>query len=188
MHNIILASSSPRRKELLEISGYEFKVINPSVNENQNKTETPIEYATRISKEKCLAISKENPNAIVLAADTIVVLGDQIIGKPKDFDDSVRILNLLSGKTHSVFTSFTLNRLNPSTQHCGLVKTAVSFKILTDSEISAYTKSKEGMDKAGAYGIQNSAIRFIEKIEGSPSNVIGLPLVEVIQALTKFYD
>jgi len=183
--NLILASASPRRKELLEFLGYAFEVKPANVDENVYSNEKALDYVLRVCRDKCSLISVSSNDCVVLAADTSVVLGSDILGKPIDLADSNRMLVSLSGKRHRVLTAFSI--YNPVSKEIKseVVESVVSFRVLSLNEIELYSDSREGFDKAGGYGFQNSALSFISSIEGSPSNIIGLPLAEVKMALDK---
>ncbi len=180
--DLILASASPRRKELLAYLGYSFDIEVSNINEDILSNEKPYVYVKRVSEEKCNNVAQKNPEKTVLAADTSVVLGDLILGKPTDDADSNYILNLLSGKRHQVLTAVSIYSPKSETIKTEISETSVSFRLLSEKEINDYTLSGAGRDKAGAYGFQNSALCFISKIEGSPSNVIGLPL-EIVKPM-----
>lgn len=179
MNKIILASASPRRKELLALLGYSFLVEAADVNEDILNGELAIDYVFRISKDKCQKISNKYEGNIVLSADTSVVIGNAVLGKPINHDDSVRMLKLLSGVRHQVITAFSIYDPRSKKISTNAVESFVTFRVINKDEINEYAMSKEGLDKAGGYGLQNSAIKFISSIEGSPSNIIGLPLVEI---------
>ena len=170
---IVLASRSPRRAELLSAAGIEFTVRVADVDETPSEREAPRDYALRIAQMKARAV-RATADEVVLAADTTVVLGDEIMGKPADAADAVRMLRALAGNRHEVITAICLR--------CGgdietdIASTSVWFAPLDDVEIADYVASGEPMDKAGAYGIQGLASKFIDRIEGSYSNVVGLPI------------
>ena len=185
-NKIILASSSPRRKELLESVGIEFEVIEPTSDESLQGKETPDEYVLRLSTEKALSVSSNiEDDILVIGADTIVVVDYEILGKPKDEEDAKSMLNKLSGKTHHVLTAFSIVKAQHEILHKHVVGTEVTVKTLEPDEIQGYIKTTEPMDKAGAYGIQGVGAFMIKGIKGSYTNVVGLPLVEVTEALNK---
>ena len=173
---LILASSSPRRAELLSAAGIAFTVRAADVDETLRVGELPGDYVKRLALSKASAIA-ETSEALVLGADTTVVVAGEIIGKPRDRDDSVRMLTLLSGAWHEVLTGVALI-LGDQTQ-VELATTRVRFAKLTSEEIEWYAASGEPDDKAGAYAIQGLGSIFVERIEGSYSNVVGLPLETV---------
>ena len=177
---LILASRSPRRAELLMAAGFDFTVSVADVDETPHHGEAPIDYVARLAREKACAIAATKEE-IVLAADTTVVLDGQILGKPEDAQDATRMLNALSGRRHEVMTGICLKQGDRVASEVAI--TAVWFASLTPTEIETYVASQEPLDKAGAYGIQGLASRFIERIEGSYSNVVGLPVALVYQHL-----
>jgi septum formation protein len=187
---IILASASPRRQELLSNARIPFTVQPASIDETPLAGESPRECVVRLAREKALAVFRSNTQQYVLGADTIVVIDDVILGKPRDAEDAVRMLRLLSGRTHAVITGVCV--VGPGARGQGPggseVKTAsettvVSFFELSDEEIRFYVASGEPMDKAGAYAIQGLASRWIPRIEGDYSNVVGLPVALVYRML-----
>jgi septum formation protein len=180
---LILASTSPRRAELLKSAGLAFEVICPDADEKLHAGETPVEYAVRTAREKAESVSVP-PNAIVLGADTVVAIEGHILGKPADDNDAQAMLRLLSGKMHEVITGVCLRSSEKSV--CFHVATAVLFRDLSEEEIAAYVATGDPLDKAGAYAIQNGAAGMVRRIDGSYSNVVGLPLCEVIEALEAF--
>jgi septum formation protein len=169
---LILASSSPRRAELLRAAGFEFTIRIPDINEARLPDESPRNYALRLSLEKAMAVAKDEE--LVLGADTIVIINNEIAGKPADLDDARRMLRALSGRRHEVLTAVTLIR--GGSVLSGVESTHVTFSRISEDEIEWYVSTGEPMDKAGAYGIQGNASRFVERIEGSYSNVVGLPV------------
>lgn len=185
-HKIILASTSPRRKELLQSVGIEFEIIAPFSDESLLVKEIPENYAIRLSREKSLSVSQNlDGNALVIGADTIVVVDNEILGKPIDEEDARVMLNKLSGKAHYVLTAFTITKPKDEILHTHVVGTEVVVKTLEPDEIEGYIKTTEPMDKAGAYGIQGVGAFMVKEIKGSYTNVVGLPLVEVIEVLKK---
>ena len=180
---LILASASPRRAELLASSGFQFDVIPADVDEARPADESPQDYALRVARDKARAISQQcqDSGSVVLGADTVVVVGNEILGKPKDSDDARRMLQLLSGTAHDVLTAVVIRC--QSREQTAVVTTRVWFQPLDDSEISWYVDSGEPEGKAGAYAIQGRAARFIERIDGSWSNVVGLPVATVYRLL-----
>jgi len=185
VHQFILASGSPRRKELLEQVGYNFSIIRPRIDESIVRGESAKEHVTRLAIEKAVDVDLRNGgNAVVLAADTIVLAGDEILGKPVDKNDAIRMLCLLSGDVHRVMTATVAQQKDRV--EMVLVETLVRFKPLSRDECERYWFVGESQDKAGAYGIQGRAAIFVAGIEGSYSNVVGLPLKEVAELLLKF--
>jgi septum formation protein len=176
---IVLASASPRRAELLRAAGLNFTIRIADVDETLRPDETPAAYVARLAQTKALAVAQ--PDEIVLGADTTVVIGNEIAGKPVNIDDAKRMLRRLSGQWHEVLTGVSLVRNNEFTTT--VVVTRVKFAMMSEAEIDWYATSGEPDDKAGAYAIQGLASRFIERIEGSYSNVVGLPLETVYRML-----
>jgi nucleoside triphosphate pyrophosphatase len=179
---LILASSSPRRQELLRQAGIPFQVHAAHINEDQIADEKPREYATRLAREKAQAVAARYPQSYVLGADTIVVVEGEVLGKPKDHADAKRMLRRLSGRGHEVTTAVSLVAPDARTETRACT-TKVHFRELTEDEIQQYVASGEPMDKAGAYAIQGGASRWTDRIEGEWSNVVGLPLSLVTDLL-----
>ena len=180
---LILASSSPRRAELLQAAGISFRVQAANVDEAVQTGERSIDYVIRLAREKASVVAELcQESAVVLGADTIVVIENELIGKPADEDDARRMLRMLSGKWHEVLTGVAL--IAPREARTDAATTRVKFAPLSDDEIEWYVESGEPSDKAGAYAIQGLASRFVERIEGSYSNVVGLP-VETVWRLLK---
>jgi septum formation protein len=178
---IVLASASPRRQELLKNAGIEF-VVNPAnIPEVRHRGEAPKAFAERMAKEKARAVWAGAKNKYVLGADTIVVVDDLVLGKPEDEQDAERMLRLLSGRKHQVITGVCL--IGTDFEDVRSDTTAVHVSALPDADIRGYIASGEPMDKAGAYAIQGAASRWISKIEGDYSNVVGLPVALVLQVL-----
>ena len=176
---LILASSSPRRRELLTQAGFIFEVHPAHIPEDPLPSEDPIAYVVRLARDKAEAVFKTlgDPDALVLGADTTVTLDNHILGKPIDASDAAHMLRLLSGRTHRVITGVAVSTAH-GTEVAAEV-TGVRFLTLSDEEISAYIATGEPMDKAGAYAIQGHAARWIPRIEGCYFNVVGLPLALV---------
>jgi len=171
---IILASASPRRQELLRNAGISFLVHPTNIPELQKQGERPRDFAERMAREKALTAELNSPQDVVLAADTIVVVDGQVLGKPENPADASHMLHLLSGRTHEVITGVCLRGCDFQDVRSEL--TTVQFSELTEREISEYVASGEPMDKAGAYGIQGLASKWIPNIEGDYFNVVGLPV------------
>jgi septum formation protein len=194
---LILASASPRRAELLRAAGYDFEVVSAAVDESILDGEAPSIYVRRLAAEKSAAAAATlksraavQPDAeecadatrtIVLGADTTVVVDGEILGKPRDDGDVARMLRRLSGRRHEVLTGISLRR--GAFELGRVVKTAVDFSPLTDDDVAWYVASGEGRDKAGAYAVQGFASRFVPRIDGSYSNVVGLPVTAVRELL-----
>lgn len=183
MQPIILASQSPRRRELLGLYGIPF-VVDPSQADEEHVQGTGAQRVQKLAQLKCAEVAARHPGRMVLAADTLVCVDDEILGKPKDEQDASRMLHLLSGRAHEVHTGVCL-RLPDGRQLCGVETTRVFFLPLSEQSIRRYIATGEPMDKAGAYGIQGRAGIFVSHIEGSPSNVIGLPLGLLTRFLTQ---
>jgi septum formation protein len=186
---LILASASPRRAELLRAAGYSFDVHPVDVDERAEPDEAPLAYVQRVAALKsarALDTLTVGDGFIVIAADTVVVVGDEILGKPRDAEDAARMLRRLSGRTHEVLTAVSARSAALDLEV--VETTSVAFVRLTEDQIAWYVASGEGYDKAGAYGIQGRASRFIPHIDGSYSNVVGLPVAAVdalIQRLSR---
>jgi septum formation protein len=184
---LILASSSPRRQELLREIGIAFQVHAANINEDQIADEMPTAYALRLAQEKAQAVAAHYPESYVLGADTIVVVDGEVLGKPKDREDAVRMLRLLSGRGHEVTTAVSV--VVPGVVAQGTLAetrastTKVYFREIAETEIQQYVAGGEPMDKAGAYAIQGGASRWTDRIEGEFSNVVGLPLSLVTEML-----
>ena len=180
---IVLASASPRRSELMTLAGISFNVVPADICEDVLPGELPAEHVVRLSREKAAAVAAITAGRFFIGADTIVVLDGAILGKPVDADDATRMLSGLSGREHEVITAFTvLDNSSGSHTSCS-VSTAVTFKKLGDAEIAAYIATGCPMDKAGAYAIQGGAVHFVRSINGSYTNVIGLPMTELYEVL-----
>ena len=180
---LILASASPRRAELLASAGFRFDVAPADIDETPRGAESPEAYALRVARDKAAAASAScrESGGVVLAADTVVVAGGQILGKPKNSDDARRMLRLLADAVHDVLTAVVVR--GPAGECAEVVTTRVRFLPLDDAEIEWYVASGEPEGKAGAYAIQGRAARFIDRIEGSWSNVVGLPVATVSRLL-----
>jgi len=184
---LVLASASPRRRELLTQAGFTFTIHSAHIPEDPVPGEAPMAYVTRLAREKAEAVFRElsskapTPPLVVLGADTTVTLDNQILAKPEDGADAARMLRLLSGRSHHVITAIAV-ATSRSTEVAAEV-TAVQFLSLSEAEIESYVGSGEPMDKAGAYAIQGRAARWIPRIEGCYSNVVGLPLALVSSLL-----
>ncbi len=181
----ILASASPRRQELLRSVGLKFKTIPAHVNEDHIRGESPRQHVRRLAQEKALLISRKHPQAWVLGADTIVVIDGLILGKPKNKTQAREMLERLSGRRHTVFTGFTLANNAAGLIKTKVVQSAVRFKKISAGEMEWYISSAEPYDKAGGYAMQGKGAYFIKSIRGSYTNVIGLPLGEVLETLKK---
>jgi septum formation protein len=182
---LILASKSPRRYELLKQMGFDFEVVPSRVTEGFVQTESPKEHVIRLAKAKVRDVASEYPDCWVIAADTIVYINGSILGKPKDREEAVEMLRRLSGQEHWVLTGFSVFHLGKKKSDQETVQTAVKVKGLTPGEIEWYVQTGEPFDKAGGYAIQGIGSFMIESIRGSYTNVVGLPLCELIQMLNR---
>jgi septum formation protein len=186
MKTVILASASPRRKEILEKTGLKFKVDAGEYEEDMEIHAEPHRLARRLSCEKAKAVAHRYKDALIIAADTFVVFKGRMLGKPHTSEEARTMLRNLSGKMHSVITGFTVMDVSTNKKKSGSAETKVYFKRLTTREIEAYIKTKEPLDKAGAYAIQGLGALFVKRIEGDYFNVVGLPLYEVTKCLKRF--
>jgi septum formation protein len=178
---LVLASASPRRQELLRNAGIPFEVQPADISEDLLPGEAAKECAERLAREKALAVARQRPHDFVLGADTVVVVDGQILGKPSDAADAARMLRLLSGREHQVITGVCL--VVSGKWSVGSETTSVTMSEISEKEITAYVASGEPMDKAGAYAIQGIASRWIPRMEGDYSNVVGLPVALVWRML-----
>jgi septum formation protein len=181
---LVLASNSPRRKEILTAAGIPYSVRAPHIAEERRPDEPPVDYVRRLAEEKAFAISIA-PGEIVLGADTTVVLEEHILEKPIDHADAMRMLHLLNGQEHQVVTGICLR--TPDEKIIDVAITKVRFLSLSDQELADYVASGEPMDKAGAYAIQGRASKFIDRVEGCYFNVVGLPISLVYCYLKKLH-
>jgi septum formation protein len=183
MQNLILASSSPRRKELLENLQLTFTITSSEVDESFKLGLPPDEVVMQLAERKAQAVFKDNPDSFVIGADTIVVANNEVLGKPADEAEAIQTLKVLSGKQHEVYTGVSI--MSPTSSIRFYEKTEVLFWELTDSEIELYVKSGEPLDKAGAYGIQQLGSMLVKKINGDYFAVVGLPVARTIRELKK---
>lgn len=182
---IILASASPRRKQLLESAGLSMCIEAADIDETRHSEELPVDFVQRMAREKAQSVAakhKQTDNTII-AADTIVVHAGEILGKPHDKEDARRMLKLLSGDVHSVYTGVCVIDLARDSEQVFFCETKVHFCTLSEAQIAWYIGTGEPMDKAGSYGIQGKAACFVKEIRGSYTNVVGLPLCETLEAL-----
>lgn len=186
MKKIVLASASPRRKELLEQIGLEFEVDPSNHDEDVQPGLSPHELARQLSLEKARTVVANHVNAIIIAADTFIVSGSRIMGKAHTDSEAHEMLSWLNGKTHSVITGFTIVDTEDNRTVTSSIETMVQMKKMTSREIEAYVASKEPLGKAGAYAIQGLGAVMIDRIEGDYSNVVGLPLCAVAENLKQF--
>ncbi len=189
MKKIILASSSPRRKEILNRYNLKPIIFGAEIEEKQIAGESPEQVAMSLAFEKSFWVSNHfNDGEVIIGADTIVVIEDMILGKPKDEKDAFRILSLLNGKEHRVITGISIIKANTNIKIIDYETTTVRFRHLSEDQIMRYIHTKEPVDKAGAYGIQGYGQILVEKIDGCYSNVVGLPLVKLDYLLNKFFS
>lgn len=186
MKKIILASGSPRRKKILEQIGLKFSVEKSNYEEKRIADSTPSQIVEFLSLEKANLLAVKYGDAIIIGADTLVVLNGEILGKPKSGEEAREMLRKLRNKTHTVVTGFTVLDTKSGRAVTKHVETKVKFKDLSEMEISAYVETGEPMDKAGGYGIQDKGGLFIEEIDGDYFNVVGLPLFAVSETLREF--
>lgn len=190
MKKIILASASPRRKELLKQIGIEHDVIVSDIDESRPCKQSPKLYVESLATMKAKAVAQDlkykKEDILVIGADTIVVLDNEILGKPKDSQDAKNMLGILSGKMHTVYTGVSIVNANNNYIESFVEGTKVYFREMTSKEIDDYVSTKEPLDKAGSYGIQGRGGVFIEKIEGDYFTVMGLPICKLYETLQKF--
>jgi septum formation protein len=178
---VVLASASPRRRQLLDLIGIAHEVRPANIDETMRARENPRRHAERLAREKASAVAKRDPDLITIGADTIVVVNRKVLGKPRDADDAARMLALLSGREHVVTTAVAVSR--GKKLRSAVEEVRVKFRRLREDEIEAYIATGEPMDKAGAYGIQGYGATIVERIEGDYFAVMGLPIVRLIGLL-----
>ena len=183
---IILASASPRRKEILEKTGLQFIVDAGDYEEDLSLRMPARRLARYLSCEKAKAVAEKYKNAIIIAADTIISLDDKVFGKPHTNSEAIKMLNILNGRDHDVITGFTIMDTGEGQSVSRSVVTKVYFRKMTIREIEAYVRTGEPLDKAGAYAIQGIGAAIVKKIEGDYNNVVGLPVDALSRALRKF--
>ncbi len=184
---LILASNSPRRRELIKELRSDFEVTHVDIDESVLPGEDPTTHARRLALDKALSAKKNvSGDKIIITADTIVTLDNKIFGKPSSKDGAKKMLQTLRDKTHTVITAFCVLDTSSGEEIVKDVKTLVTFREITDAEIDEYIETGEPLDKAGSYGVQGIGKKFIDKIEGSYTNVVGLPVDEVKDALEEF--
>ena len=184
MKNVILASASPRRQELLKVIFDDFEIMPADIDESISEDIKVDLRPEKIAQRKALHIAEKHPESLVIGCDTAVIVDDTMLGKPKDEQDAIKMLKTLSGRTHKVITGNCLVLNNKEV--CFSVVTEVEFYSLTDSEISEYIETKDWKDKAGAYGIQGKAGLFVKQIKGDYNNVVGLPCAELNRQIKAF--
>ena len=178
---VILASASPRRRDLLTMIGIAHEVIPADVDETYRAGEVPREHAERLAREKASALAARAPEAVIIAADTIVVVDGDVLGKPQDADEAVRMLRRLAGRAHTVFTAVAVAR--GAKMLSGVEEVGVTFRPLDDATIRSYVATREPMDKAGAYGIQGYGAAIVERIDGDYFAVMGLAIGRMLALL-----
>ncbi|MBE0671146.1 MAG: septum formation protein Maf [Anaerolineales bacterium] len=184
---LVLASNSPRRRQLLALGNWDFVVNVADIDETQRAGETPREYVLRLAQEKALAVrDKANEDNIIIGSDTTVVLDDEILGKPVDEKDAERMLKQLRGRTHQVYTGIAFYRLKDGRMLSELSVTDVPMRDYSDDEIAAYIKTGDPMDKAGSYAIQHPDFQPVHSMQGCYAGVMGLSMCHVVRALQKF--
>lgn len=186
--NIILASASPRRKKILENTNTKFEIIKSEIDEVILDNELPSQVVMRLAFEKSIDIALKHPDSLVIGADTVVVLNNNILGKPKDSSDAFNMIKQLSGKTHQVITGISLINLNANQKIIDYVVSNVKFKNLSEEDIKDYIQTNESLDKAGAYGIQGFGAMLVEEIQGDYFNIVGLPISRLSDLLKKHFN
>jgi septum formation protein len=181
--NLVLASASPRRRELLAQAGYSFDVVPADIDETRHTDEAPAGYVQRLALEKARAIHALHPGAIILGADTTVVLDGQVLNKPRDQADAERMLRALAGRVHQVHTGIAV--VSGAAEQHHIETTSVFFSEIAESDLQVYLATGDSLDKAGAYGIQGYAARWITRIEGDFFNVVGLPIAATVRLLSE---
>lgn len=183
---LVLASNSPRRKQLFSLGNWMFNVIVSDVDESQLTGEAPNDYVLRLAQAKALAVAeKADPDSVILGSDTAVIDGNEILGKPKDEEDAERMLKQLRGRTHQVYTGVAIYRVSDGKMLTELCITDVPMRPYSDAEIKAYVQTGDPMDKAGAYAIQHPDFQPVESMRGCYASVMGLPMCHVIRTLQK---
>ena len=180
----VLASKSPRRKELLKNIGISAQIVPANINEDMLAGLPPEKMVTELAMLKATDVARSfKGNTVVIGADTCVVVNGEVYGKPQNIEDARRMLRTLSGNTHQVYTGYCVVNCNDGVSVAKCEKTLVTFRELTDKEIDAYIKTREPMDKAGSYGIQQRGSKFVEKIDGDYFNVVGLPVCALVKLM-----
>lgn len=187
MAKLVLASNSPRRRQLFALGNWDFNVIAADVDETPLGNETPKEYVLRLAQAKALAIQpRAESDAVIIGSDTTVVDGNEILGKPVDEADAERMLKQLRGRTHQVYTALAIHRMSDGQTLTELSITDVPMRNYSDDEIRAYIQSGDPLDKAGAYAIQHPDFQPVESMQGCYASVMGLPMCHILRALQKF--
>jgi MAF protein len=183
---LVLASNSPRRRQLLTLVGWTFEDYPADIDESQHHDELPVNYVMRLAETKARVVASFYPNCLVLAADTIVVDGVDVLGKPASPDEAIAILQRLRGHVHQVYTAIALLRLADQRLVTDLCSSPVPMRAYTDGEVQAYVASGDPMDKAGAYAIQHPGFHPVEALAGCYASVMGLPLCHLVRSLRRF--
>jgi septum formation protein len=184
--NLILASNSPRRKQLLALGNWNFQVIVSDIDERQHADEKADAYVVRLAREKTLAVAhKAGPHSMILGSDTSVIDGDEILGKPQNAQEAVRMLKQLRGRTHQVYTGIAIHRPSDGLMLTDMSITDVPMRAYSDDEINAYVVTGDPLDKAGAYAIQHPDFQPVESMSGCYAGVMGLPMCHVLRLLNK---
>ena len=186
--DIILASSSPRRKEILGNTNLKFKIIKSNIDEVILSKESPYQVVMRLAYEKSMDIAYSNKDKLIIGADTVVCLDDVILGKPKDELEAIEMIKKLSGKTHQVITGISLINLDANKKIIDYVVSYVKFKNLSHEDVMDYIQTNESLDKAGAYGIQGYGALLVEEIKGDYFNIVGLPISKLSDLLKKHFS
>lgn len=186
--DIILASASPRRKEILGNTNLKFEVIKSDIDEVILPEESPCQVVMRLAYEKSMYIAYNNKNKLIIGADTIVCLDNIILGKPKDKLDAIEMIKKLSGRTHQVITGISLINLDANKKIIDYVVSNVKFKNLSHEDVMDYIQTNESLDKAGAYGIQGYGALLVEEIQGDYFNIVGLPISKLSDLLKKHFS
>jgi septum formation protein len=173
---LVLASRSPRRAEILNAVGWPYEMVPANIDESRFEFEAAVVYVRRLAQTKAETVAKNLPSSLVLGADTVVLVDDEVLGQPSDSEDARRMLKLLSGRWHEVLTAVALLRAGENRSVVDHEKTRVRFAEMSGDEIDWYVKTGEPMDKAGAYAVQGSGALFIEEIQGDYFNIVGLPV------------
>lgn len=186
--NIILASASPRRKEILENASVKFEVMASSIEELTLDGESPCQMVMRLAFEKGMDIASRQKNDLIISADTIVVIDNTVLGKPKNEIEARKMITSLSGRTHQVITGISLINLDNNKKIIDYVISNVKFKNLSEEDINDYIRTKESLDKAGAYGIQGYGALLVDEIQGDYFNIVGLPISRLSDLLKKHFN
>lgn len=186
--NIILASASPRRKEILENASVKFEVMASSIEELTLDGESPCQMVMRLAFEKGMDIASRQKNDLIISADTIVVIDNTVLGKPKNEIEARKMITTLSGRTHQVITGISLINLDNNKKIIDYVISNVKFKNLSEEDINDYIRTKESLDKAGAYGIQGYGALLVDEIQGDYFNIVGLPISRLSDLLKKHFN